>query len=72
MSEIAILIFNTIFGIVLLYIMGYGCWISSVILSERSILRKYTGAYYDFEVDEVLKEMGKTRQEVLKEHNEHN
>lgn len=45
--------------------MAYGCWISSVILSERSKLRKYTGEYYDFDIDEKLNEMGKTRQEVL-------
>ena len=53
------------FGIIVIGIMAYGCWISSVILSERSKLRKYTGEYYDFDIDEKLKEIGKTRQEVL-------
>tara|TARA_R110002074_G_scaffold239991_2_gene411653 strand:+ start:188 stop:382 length:195 start_codon:yes stop_codon:yes gene_type:complete len=53
------------FGIVVIGIMAYGCWISSVMLSERSKLRKYTGEYYDFDIDEKLKEIGKTRQEVL-------
>ena len=53
------------FGIIVIGIMAYGCWISSVILSERSKLRKYTGEYYDFDIDEKLNEMGKTRQEVL-------
>ncbi len=53
------------FGIVVIGFMAYGCWISSVMLSERSKLRKYTGEYYDFDIDEKLKEMGKTRQEVL-------
>lgn len=54
------------FGIVFLCFMAYGCWISSVMLSERSILRKYTGEYYDFDIDEKLKVMGTTRQEVLR------
>lgn len=53
------------FGIIVIGVMAYGCWISSVMLSERSKLRKYTGEYYDFDIDEKLKEMGKTRQEVL-------
>lgn len=47
--------------------MLYGCWISSVMLSERSALRKLTGAYYDFEINEALEKMGKTRQQALKE-----
>ena len=46
------------FGIVFLCFMAYGCWISSVMLSERSILRKYTGEYYDFDIDEKLKRNG--------------
>ena len=51
-------IINMIFIISLLIFMGYGCWISSVILSERNKLRKITGAYYDFEIEEALNEMG--------------
>tara|TARA_B100001105_G_C22391826_1_gene444790 strand:- start:804 stop:1013 length:210 start_codon:yes stop_codon:yes gene_type:complete len=49
---------------------GFGlwfCWDSSVYLTERSHLRKITGAYYDFDIDKALKEMGKTRAEALKE-----
>ena len=53
------------FGIVITGFMGYGCWISSVMLSERSKLRKITGEYYDFDIDSKLKEMGLTRQEAL-------
>jgi len=53
------------FGIIVIGVMAYGCWISTVMLSERSKLRKYTGEYYDFDIDEKLKQMGKTRQEVL-------
>jgi len=67
MNEIMALIFNTVFTIVLLGFMLYGCWISSVMLSERSALRKLTGAYYDFEINEALEKMGKTRQQALKE-----
>jgi hypothetical protein len=58
-------IFQIIFGVVLIIIMAKGCWISSQILSERSQLRKFTGAYYDFEINEELKERGLTRQEAL-------
>ena len=61
MSEII----STILILILLVLMMHGCWVSSVMLSERSKLRKYTGEYYDFDIDEKLKEMGKTRQEVL-------
>lgn len=67
MNESLWLIFNTIFSIVFMGFMVYGCWISSVMLSERSALRKFTGAYYDFEITEALKEMGMTREQALKE-----
>tara|TARA_Y100000385_G_scaffold269791_1_gene308175 strand:- start:592 stop:789 length:198 start_codon:yes stop_codon:yes gene_type:complete len=56
------------FGIVLISVMGYGCWISTVMLSERSKLRKITGEYYDFDIDAKLQEMGLTRQEALDLH----
>lgn len=45
--------------------MAKGCWVSSQILSERSQLRKFTGAYYDFEINEELKKRGLTRQDAL-------
>lgn len=61
MSEI----FNTIFSIALLGVMIYGCWISSVIISERNKLRKITGKYYEFEIEEELKKQGLTKEEVL-------
>jgi hypothetical protein len=47
--------------------MGWGCWESSVMLSERNYLRKITGQYYDFDIDDKLKEMGITRAEALKD-----
>ena len=56
------------FGIILIGFMGYGCWISTVMLSERSRLRKITGEYYDFDIDAKLQEMGLTRQEALDLH----
>jgi len=49
---------------------GFGLWFcvdSSIMLSERNKLRKYTGRYYDFEISETLDDMGKTRQQALKE-----
>jgi len=56
------------FGIIVISVMAYGCWISSVMLSERSKLRKITGEYYDFDIDAKLQEMGLTRQEALDLH----
>ena len=47
--------------------MAYGCWISSVILSNRNKLRKITGKYYDYEIEEALKEMGLSKEEALEE-----
>ena len=56
-----------IFGIAVLLAMGWMAWASSVMISERNYLRKLTGAYYDFDIDEALKEMGTTRAEALKD-----
>ena len=53
------------FSVIIISVMAYGCWISSVMLTERSKLRKFTGEYYDFDIDQKLKEMGLTRQEAL-------
>ncbi len=55
-------------GIVISAICLRGLWESSVMLSYRSQLRKITGGYYDFEIDEVLAEWGMTREEALREH----
>jgi hypothetical protein len=60
-------ILGYIVGVILIAVMGYGCWISSVILSERNYLRKLTGGYYDYEIDEVLKELGITREEAIRD-----
>ncbi len=58
---------HTTFIVLLLIFMAYGCWISSVILSERNKLRKITGKYYDYEIEEALKEMGLSREEALED-----
>ena len=47
--------------------MAYGCWVSTVILSNRSKLRKITGAYYD-QIESPYKWV--TQEEVLEELNE--
>jgi|TARA_R110002074_G_scaffold76604_1_gene174276 hypothetical protein len=60
-------ILGYIVGVILIAVMGYGCWVSSVILSERNYLRKLTGGYYDYEIDEVLKELGITREEAIRD-----
>lgn len=62
-------ILGYIVGTFLIFIMGWGAWESSVVISERNYLRRLTGAYYDFEIDEALKEMGTTRSEALKDKN---
>lgn len=64
MIEIIQILFGIAFSVVALY----GLWLSSVELSYRSQLRKITGGYYDFEIDEVLAEWGMTREEALREH----
>ena len=56
---------HTTFIVLLLIFMAYGCWVSSVILSERNKLRKITGKYYDYEIEEELKEMGLSREKAL-------
>lgn len=61
-------ILTFIFGAVVLTVLGYMVFQSTVILSYRSQLRKITGAYYDFEIDEVLKEWGMTREEALRKY----
>ena len=57
---------QTVFALVILVFMIYGCWISSVILSERNKLRKITGMYYDFEITQELERLGITREEALR------
>ena len=64
MIEIIQILFGIAFSVVALY----GLWLSSVELSYRSQLRKITGGYYDFEIDEVLIEWGMTREEALRKH----
>ena len=64
MIEIIQILFGIAFSVVALY----GLWLSSVELSYRSQLRKITGGYYDFEIDEVLSEWGMTREEALRKH----
>lgn len=54
-------------GILIGTVGGYMIWDSSVMLTERNQLRKFTGAYYDFEITEALDKMGMTRQQALDE-----
>ena len=61
-------ILQILIGIVISAICLRGLWESSVILSYRSQLRKITGGYYDFEIDEVLAEWGMTREEALRKY----
>ena len=59
-------VLQIVFGVIVISVMCRGLWISSVMLTERSKLRKYTGEYYDFDIDSKLKEMGLTREQALK------
>ena len=61
-------ILQILIGIVISAICLRGLWESYVILSYRSQLRKITGGYYDFEIDEVLAEWGMTREEALRKY----
>ena len=61
-------IVSVIVSIPILCAMAYFAWMSSVMISERNYLRKLTGAYYDFDIDEELKKMGMTRTQALKKY----
>ena len=61
-------ILQILIGIAISAICLRGLWESSIILSYRSQLRKITGGYYDFEIDEVLAEWGMTREEALRKY----
>ena len=54
--------------IVCISVLTYMCWVSSVMITERNYLRKITGAYYDFDIDEELKKMGLTREQALRKY----
>jgi|TARA_R110000764_G_scaffold221436_1_gene309841 hypothetical protein len=58
-------IIYSIMGLLIIVVGVMVLWESSVMLSERNKLRKITGAYYDFEITEALKEMGMSREEAL-------
>jgi|TARA_B110000444_G_C18582321_1_gene474527 hypothetical protein len=62
-------IITVVLGIGIAYIGVKALWVSTNILTERSILRKVTGAYYDFEITEALEEMNLTRQEAINKWN---
>ena len=51
---------QTAFIFLVLMFMAYGCWVSTVMLSERSRLRKITGQYYDYEIEQELKKHTKS------------
>ena len=57
-----------IIGLIIAYVGWLALWESTKMLSERSILRKFTGAYYDFEITEALKEMKLTREQAIKQY----
>ena len=61
-------IITVVLGIGIAYIGVKALWVSTNILTERSILRKVTGAYYDFEITEALKEMKLTREQAIKQY----
>ena len=63
MIEIIQILFGIAFSVVALY----GLYLSSIMLTERSILRKITGGYYDFEIDDILAKMNLTRAEALEQ-----
>lgn len=62
-------VFDTVFFLALLFAGLYIVWQSVCMIDERNKLRKYTGKYYDFDVDNALKSVGKTRSQALSEIN---
>ena len=60
-------IFYTLLAGLFIYYGIKALWVSTLILNERSILRKITGGYYDFEIDDILAKMNLTRAEALEQ-----
>lgn len=52
--------------LLVLTIMGVIVWESSIAITERNKLRKFTGEYYDIDIARALGEMGLTRDQALK------
>lgn len=63
-------VFETVFFLAFLFAGMWIVWQSTLIIDERNKLRRYTGKYYDFDVDQALQAMGKTRRQVLEEINQ--
>lgn len=61
-------IFYTLLAGLFIYYGIKALWVSTLILNERSILRKITGGYYDFEIDDILAKMNLTRAEALQQY----
>ena len=62
--------FETFFFVAFLFAGVLIVWQSTLIIDERNKLRRYTGKYYDFDINEALKAVGKTRSQALEEINQ--
>jgi hypothetical protein len=60
-------VFDTVFSLALLFAGAWIVWQSTLLIDERNKLRRYTGKYYDFDIDQALKSMDKTRSQALSE-----
>lgn len=59
--------FTSIFiTLLILTVMGVVVWESSIAITERNKLRKFTGEYYDIDIARALGEMGLSREQALK------
>ena len=59
--------FTNIFVILLVItVVGVIVWESSIAITERNKLRKFTGEYYDIDIIRALGEMGLSREQALK------
>ena len=62
-------VFDTVFFLAFLFAGMWIVWQSALIIEQRNKLRKYTGKYYDFDIDNALRSVGKTRSQALSEIN---
>jgi hypothetical protein len=60
-------VLDTLFLLGFLIAAVWVLWESSLMIDERNKLRHYTGKYYDFDINQALKAMGKTRSQALSE-----
>lgn len=49
---------------------GYAVFVTSMMIEQRNKLRKYTGEYYDVDIEAALKKRNKTAEQALAEYSQ--